>query len=70
MAFVIDPTRPASAEINRILTEELESALRDLADPQRKGIEATVHSVRKNCKRIRALVRVVHPAFSLRRALL
>lgn len=58
MAYRIDPGRPADAELRRIALEELDAALRSLADPGREGLEETVHGVRKRCKKLRALIRL------------
>lgn len=62
MAYRIDPSQPAGAELRRIAIEEIDAALRSLGDPEREGLEKTVHGVRKRCKRLRALVRMVRPA--------
>lgn len=59
MAFVIDPSRNAASEVRRIAIEELTAAVARLDDPQRSSAEATVHSVRKHCKRVRALARLI-----------
>lgn len=45
----------------RIVAEELTSAIDGLSDPEQRGIEATVHDVRKRCKKIRGLARLVRP---------
>lgn len=62
MAYRIDPGRPAAEELRRIAAEELDAALASLADPEREGLEKTVHGVRKRAKKLRALVRLVRPA--------
>lgn len=62
MAFVISPDQPPADEIRRIAGEQLGSALATLAGGAAAGPEAAVHAVRKHCKRVRALVRLVQPA--------
>ena len=39
----------------RIAGEELDSAVDGLAHPEVRGVEATVHDVRKRCKKVRGL---------------
>ena len=62
MAFVIDPSKPAAEEIKRIAGEQLSSALAALSEPGNDGAEATVHSVRKHCKRVRSIARIAGAA--------
>ena len=45
----------------RIAGEELEAAIAGLSDPGVRGIEPTVHDVRKRCKKVRGLARLVRP---------
>lgn len=45
----------------RIAGEELDSAVAGLTDPHERGIEPTVHDVRKRCKKVRGLARLVRP---------
>ncbi len=65
MAYRIDPRNDLGSEIRRVATERLDLALAELdgiteADPL--AVEASVHSVRKNCKALRGLARLVRPA--------
>ena len=45
----------------RIAGDELDAAVAGLSDPEVRGIEATVHDVRKRCKKVRGLARLVRP---------
>jgi CYTH domain-containing protein/CHAD domain-containing protein len=65
MAYRIDPRNDLGSEIRRVATERLDLALAELdgiaeADPA--AVEASVHSVRKLCKSLRGLARLVRPA--------
>ncbi len=48
----------------RIAGEELDSAVDGLAHPEVRGVEATVHDVRKRCKKVRGLARLVRPGLA------
>ena len=50
------------AGVRRIATEEIDGAIDEIDD---NGLELheTVHQVRKRCKKLRGLIRVVRPAF-------
>jgi CYTH domain-containing protein/CHAD domain-containing protein len=65
MAYRIDPRNDAGREVRRVAEERLDLALAELdgiaaADPE--TIERSVHAVRKHCKALRALARLVRPA--------
>lgn len=51
------------AAVRRIAEEQITAALADIADQDRDRGE-TVHRVRKRCKQLRALVRLVRPGFA------
>ena len=62
MAFVLDPSESVPREVRRVATERLDEAIvilehLDRADPDE--IERAVHSVRKRCKEVRAVARLV-----------
>ena len=48
----------------RIAGEELERAVDSLSRPEVRGVEATVHDVRKRCKKVRGLARLVRPGLA------
>ncbi len=53
------------AAIRRIADEQLGRGLDEIADPD-LGRHKTVHQVRKRCKKLRGLIRLVRPAFEQR----
>ena len=57
--FERDESIPGASR--RIACEQLERALAALADPDELGAEETIHDVRKRCKKLRGLVRLVRP---------
>lgn len=57
--YALDPTEQLRAEVIRVATECLDDALARLDVPG--DIDADVHDVRKRCKEIRGLVRLVRP---------
>ena len=61
MAFRLRPDEPVERGIKRIAREQIELALVETADDQLDRHEA-VHQVRKRCKKIRGLLRLVRPA--------
>jgi CHAD domain-containing protein len=50
------------AALRRIATEQIDKALAEFDDPE-LGRDETVHQVRKRCKKLRGLVRLVRPGF-------
>ncbi len=65
MAYRIDPRNDLGSEIRRVAAERLDLALSELegiAEADAAAIEASVHSVRKHCKALRSLARLVRPA--------
>ena len=63
--FVLDPNRPVQNEIRRVTRERLGKAvelLDGLGDADADEIERAVHGVRKRCKEVRAIARLVRPA--------
>ncbi len=49
--------------VKRIALSQIDSAIAEI-DDEKLDIHATVHQVRKRCKKLRALVRLVRPAFA------
>jgi hypothetical protein len=48
--------------VRRIATEHTECAIEEI-DGREIGIDETVHQLRKRCKKVRGLIRLVRPAF-------
>jgi hypothetical protein len=61
MSYRIDPDRPIPTNLRRRARRQLDNALAALAEPGVLGLEATVHDVRKRCKKVRGLIRLVRP---------
>lgn len=57
MAFKFEPAEPLDAGVRRIAAEQIAKALAEIDTGQDR--DAVVHSVRKRCKKLRALVRLV-----------
>ena len=69
MGYVIDPEERIDDEVRRVATERLDDAierlddvLADATDPAMVDLEDAVHEVRKRCKELRGLARLVRPA--------
>jgi CHAD domain-containing protein len=62
MTFYFRPDEPIDSEVLRVAAHEVESTLQliDTSD----DIHSTVHEVRRCCKRIRALLRLVRPGLA------
>jgi CHAD domain-containing protein len=48
--------------IKRIVSEEIKQAIKEIDNPRLKRSEA-IHEVRKHCKKIRSVLRLVRPQF-------
>lgn len=62
MAFAFEFREPLPVGVRRIAREQLDGAMLGLADPSKRGVEATVHDARKRCKKVRGLARLVRGA--------
>ncbi|MEE4331780.1 MAG: CHAD domain-containing protein [Wenzhouxiangella sp.] len=62
MSFRIERTESVQAAIQRIATEQIDKAIAEI-DSDEVDRHETVHQVRKRCKKLRALVRLVRPVF-------
>ena len=62
MDYELAPDEPLHSGVRRVAYEQIDAALSGLGDPQADGVEETVHDVRKRCKKLRGLVRLVRPA--------
>jgi CHAD domain-containing protein len=61
VAYELDPTRPLDAELRRIAAGLTDHALAQIDDAEVAADEA-VHEVRKDCKKVRGLLRLIRPA--------
>ncbi len=62
MSYVLLPGEGVQENIKRIALEQIEQAIAEIRD-SRNELADTVHRVRKRCKKIRALVRLIRPEF-------
>jgi len=62
MPFRFRANKNIQRELRRIAREQVQRAQREL-DEQAEGRHEAVHDVRKRCKKIRGLIRLVRPAF-------
>lgn len=61
MSYRLLPEEPVEAGVRRVAFEQIDSALAEIAD-ESLSTEKTVHQVRKRCKKLRGLLRLVRPA--------
>ena len=61
MSFRIDPDRSIRKNARRLAAGQLDAAHDALAQPGDLGLEETIHDVRKRCKKVRGLIRLVRP---------
>jgi len=62
MSYRFDQDESVQAGVRRIAGEQIDKAIGEIDDDQLDAHE-TVHQVRKRCKKVRALARLVRPAF-------
>lgn len=62
MSYRFERNETISEGVRRIASEQLQSALDGLEAPARDEVAGVVHDVRKHCKKLRGLVRLVRPA--------
>lgn len=60
MSYEIRAREPADTAVRRIAREEISAAIADL-DDDRLDPHTTTHEVRKRCKKLRALLRLIRP---------
>lgn len=61
MAYELDPAQPLDAEFRRIATDLLDHAVEQIDGADADPHEA-IHEVRKDCKKLRGLLRLIRPA--------
>ncbi len=61
MAFRIKPKETVTDAVQRIAVEQIENALAEIDDSD-LNVHETIHQVRKRCKKIRGVIRLVRPA--------
>ncbi len=62
MAFCLLPDESVEDGIKRVVSEEISQAIKEIDNPRLKRSEA-IHEVRKHCKKIRGLLRLVRREF-------
>jgi len=62
MAFCLLANESPEEGINRIVSEEINQAIKEIDSPRLKRTEV-IHEVRKLCKKIRSVLRLVRPQF-------
>jgi len=62
MSYRFEPDEPIADGLRRIAAEQIDRALSELDDPNLPKDE-TVHQVRKRCKKLRGIIRLVRPGF-------
>ncbi len=65
MAFRIDPPQSTQSQVQRLAADRIDNALEHLSKigtADDSAAAAHVHAVRRRCKQVRALARLVHPA--------
>lgn len=62
MGYQLEWDETISEGVRRIASEQLDNAFDALHDAGSTGVEEAVHDVRKRCKKLRGLVRLVRPA--------
>ncbi len=62
MPYRLEATEPIDEGVRRIAGEQIERALRELADAGKDPHDKAL-AVRKRCKKVRGLIRLVRPAF-------
>src|SRR5918999_170728 len=62
MTFCLLADESVEEGIKRIVTEEINQAIKEIDSPRLKRSEA-IHEVRKHCKKIRGVLRLVRPQF-------
>lgn len=63
MSYRIDKTLPVGVAVRNVAAEETRKALEQVAARDRP-VEGRIHRLRKHCKKIRALARLVRPGFA------
>src|SRR5215475_16091831 len=62
MSFCLLAEESMEEGIKRVVTEEIDQAIEEIDNLRLKRTEA-IHEVRKHCKKIRSVLRLVRPAF-------
>ena len=62
MSFCLVANESVEDGIKRIVSEEIAQAIKEIDNPRLKRTEA-IHEVRKHCKKIRSVLRLVRPQF-------
>ena len=62
MSFCLMAAESVEDGIKRIVSEQIAQAIKEIDNPRLKRSEA-IHEVRKHCKKIRSVLRLVRPQF-------
>jgi hypothetical protein len=62
MSFSLAEDESVEEAVKRIVSEEIEQAIKEIDNPKMKST-AAVHEVRKHCKKVRSVLRLVRPQF-------
>src|SRR5919106_4375714 len=62
MSFCLMAKETVEEGIKRVVNEEMAEAIKEIDNPRLKRSEA-IHEVRKHCKKIRGVLRLVRPQF-------
>jgi CHAD domain-containing protein len=62
MSYRLEPAEPVEDGIRRCVREQVEEAIAEIDDRDLSRFEA-IHQVRKRCKKVRSVVRLVRPEF-------
>src|SRR5262245_17838880 len=62
MSFYLLAEESVEEGIKRIVNEEIDQAIKEIDSPRLTNTE-TIHEVRKHCKKIRSVLRLVRPQF-------
>lgn len=63
MAYRIRKTKSVQQSIRKVAREQIDKAIGEITDEKRDRHD-TVHQVRKRCKKVRGLIRLVRPVFN------
>lgn len=61
MDFALRADESVAHGLRRVARAELDAALWDVTNPAERGMEESVHDLRKRCKQLRAVARMVRP---------
>ncbi|HEX4132315.1 MAG TPA: CHAD domain-containing protein [Pirellulales bacterium] len=66
MSFKLKRTKSLHKNLRRLAREQLQDAITALRHPKRESRDEAVHTARRSCKKVRALLRLVRPVIGQR----